>query len=216
MSHVLALLLEYKRYNQDAVIKIYADDHLVDEMPLTADIISKPIKYPLLPFFKGPIGPNLNYQRLLIIPEKLFLFEISEHYLKKSLRIQVINDNNNYTNGFISYYSWIKIHYMCLLPTCLLDVKNLSKLDKFFTHTNQEKSWPPYAYPKAKKNHSSKYNDFVNDFYCYKKGGSFDVEFVLSKKHKTVHLGDPPIGRSWINAKIFRILYAFKALNTHT
>lgn len=202
MSHVLALLLEYNRYNRynrDAVIKVYADDHLIDEMHLTADINLKALKDPPL-IFKDPRNLVMNYSKVLILPKKIFLFEISEQFLKHSIRIEIVNDNNNYTNGFMSKYSWIKFHSVLLFPACLLHSKNLLKLDRFMNYTDQEAEyWPD----KIK-------NDYL---WKYKKGGSFTVEFMVYTKHKIVHLGKLPRGRLFLNPVAIRTLIAFKSIN---
>ena len=45
MSYILGLLFTYSRYKHDAVVRIYADGHLVDELCLSDDIKIKAFNY---------------------------------------------------------------------------------------------------------------------------------------------------------------------------
>ena len=222
MFHVLMLLFEYKRYKKDALIRIYADDHLVDEITLEKEIKLKAVKYPEEGIYRDRMGippnqeyPQNGYTPVLILPEKLFLFKISQQHLNRNIRIEVVNHNNNYTNGFLTNYSYIKFHKIDLFPACLLESKNWSMLDRFFIYQDMINLWPVTHFPveaNSKPNTSSWCKDF--DFYKYTKGGSFSVEFSLCKKHKITHLGPVPVGKLWLSTLHARILCTFKALNT--
>ena len=45
MSYMLGLLFEYERYKHDAVVRVYADNRLVDEISLDEDIKLKVFNY---------------------------------------------------------------------------------------------------------------------------------------------------------------------------
>ena len=96
MSYTLGLLFEYYRYRHDAIVRVYADDCLVDELSLSSDINMKCTNNvdPLVNRFIGPTnGPTVVPP---VIPEKLFLFEIDERHLCNRIRIEVQNDDTNY------------------------------------------------------------------------------------------------------------------------
>lgn len=180
MSYVLALYFEYKRYKKDAVIKIFADDHLVDELILKSDVKLKAFER-LSPLEGFDLGTPGTYTDVQFIPKKIFLFEVSEHYLKNRIRIEVINNDNNYTNGFMSNYSWFKFHGMYLIPACALQSSNKSRLKNFF---RDQDSWPSFLKPVISEHGTAQTKDFLDNFYFFKKGGSFKVEFLLSGRNK--------------------------------
>ena len=130
MSYVLGMSFEYHRYHRDAIIKVYADDQLVDEFSLTKDIKLKTVDISRLPPASDKIGPQ-NFTRIEIFPEKLFLFEISEQFLHDRIRIEVENSYNNHTNGFMTEYAYIKFRHLFVVPKCLLQYKTWTELPLF-------------------------------------------------------------------------------------
>ena len=61
--------------------------------------------------------------------EKIFTFEIDESVLKSKLTVNVLNENNNnYTNGFMTKSSWVKFDAVGLLPKKYFD--NIDLVDK--------------------------------------------------------------------------------------
>ena len=219
MSYFLMLLFEYKRYKKDAMIRIYADDHLVDEVILEKEIKLKAVKYPEEGIYRERMGiphkqeyPQNGYTPVQILPEKLFLFQISQQHLNRNIRIEVVNDNNNYTNGFMTQHSYIKFHMVDLFPVCLLESKNWSRLDRFLISKHMNKCWP-WPHLPVEVNSEPNESSWCRNFYCYEKGGSFSVEFSLYKKHKIMHLGPIPAGKLWLIGDRARILCVFKALN---
>ena len=153
MSHVLGLLFEYHRYKKDTILRVYADDLLVEEILLTKDISVKSKESIKRPPIIVP-GPPINRIEL---PEKLFLFEIDESNLKKSIRIEAINDNNNYTNGFMTDFSYLSFHGLFLIPRCLLYEDNWRKLARFINKkwdTEDPKEIANLAKPKYNINSS--------------------------------------------------------------
>ena len=224
MSYMLGLSFKYHRYRQDAVVKIYADDRLVDELRLSENINYKTIVYKVddCPFdtkslYNHNPYDSEDYNAVLIMPEKLFLFEIEEKFLTRSIRIEVDNSNSNYTNGFMTDYSYIEFYDYFLLPSCFLEGKsNWMKIKRF-------DSWQ-YPFP------SNNFFPFINDKAVTVKfpveanqcddlyfpiGGSFTIELSLHKKYKLINIGKPGIGKKkgivWDTA---RILWAFDAINT--
>ena len=103
MPYTLGVSIEYYKYKHDAIMRIFTDDRLIDEVSLDNHIKLKCINLQGVPDTRYDVGPY-NTSRVMFVPEKIFSFRIDEQYLKKKLRIEIKNDNNNYTNGFITDY----------------------------------------------------------------------------------------------------------------
>lgn len=229
MSYVLGMSFEYHRYHRDAIIKVYADDQLVDEFSLTKDIKSKAVDISRLPPGSDKIGPQ-NFTRIAILPEKLFLFEISERFLHDRIRIEVENSYNNHTNGFMTEYAYVKFRHLFVVPKCLLQYKAWTELPLFFDLdqdiASQEiarASWEAkhgfFVFPLEGDNMSHMLENLIvkseseqkrppkrqkRDFLNCCKGGNFTVEIPLSRTHNIVAPVD------FITPKL---LWAFNVLN---
>ena len=227
MSYVLGLLFDYHRYKHDAVIRIYADDLLVDELNLSDDIKLKTIHFGIAPVDRRAIGPR-DHPSIKIVPEKIFLFEIDEKYLCNCIRIEVKNNNNNYNNGFMTKFSYVKFHKIFLMPDWLLQHDMWDRLERFrgYNLCNFEQgsdgNWKK-RYELFPRNLNSEDFTFTSMsaesepwkmFYNFKKGGNFTAEIPLARKHGLVHLGRPSPGKMHLHEDIERILWAYKVLNT--
>ena len=140
MRYVFGLCFTYHRYHHDARVRIFADEHLVDEFQLSEDIKLKVKAYVNRPFSSFNQHPS-NYSRIFFVPEKLFSFTIDEKYLTKNIRVSVKNDSNNYTNGFMSEWSWINFKFIFLIPECLLELENWQRLERVDSWAD---GLPPY------------------------------------------------------------------------
>ena len=217
MSHILGLLFSYSRYKHDAVVRGYADDHLVDELSLQENISLKTFNYNNMPVNSTIplVEPDAKFSRVLILPEKLFLFEIQDKYLNRKIRIEVENNYNNYTNGFMTQYSYINFHQVFLMPKFLMNLASWQRLENSLDekYPDPEQYWPPYLrYEDIIIKSSS--NPWVEYFLKHPRGGSFVIDIPLYKKHNIVHLVKPRPGRIWTNRIFAEILVAFKVLNT--
>ena len=209
MSYTLGLLFEYHRYHHDAIVRVYADDRLVDELSLTSDINIKTSN--LAGMLNSFIGPS-NKMRVIFTPEKLFLFEIDERHLHDCIRIEVQNDNNNHTNGFMTDFSYVKFHNILLLPSCLLEYKNWQRLLERFGDWVQTNSQIPHRpsgseiilKPDTRQNTDKLRGNIL--------GGSFTMEIPLSRKHGITHLGRLAPGRLGLTDDHL-VLWAFGQLN---
>ena len=217
MKYTLGLVFQYYKTKAAGTVRIYADDMLVDEFSLTKNIGMKAVCVDKFPAYSRRITVP-NRSRVLIMPDTIFLFEIGEEHLKKKITVEVENDNNNYINGFMTKFSWLKFHDIFLVPSCLLDEKNLWRLERFVDpgHGRQ------YAdtWPRKPQNQE----DFVlrsdkpwtDSFLNYEKGGCFSFDIPLTKKYKTIQLGRLKPGRIQLGRQPWLFLWAFKALNTNT
>ena len=219
MSYILGLLFTYSRYKHDAIVRVYADDHLIDELYLPDNIPLKTVNYDNMPVNQDIVNVDsgAEFCRVLILPEKLFLFEVQEKYLNSCIRIEVENNHNNYTNGFMTQYSYINFHQVFLIPKCLLKLENLMSLEKRLEtkYPDPGQYWPIKPQYKDIIVKSSS-NPWPEDFLMYDRGGSFTIDIPLSRKHNIAHIGKLNPGRIWINREVPQILCAFKILNITT
>ena len=216
MFYIFGLSFEYHRYRRDAVLKVYADDNLVDEINLSESIGLKSVNLNSCP--QAYQGPN-NYSHVRIMPEKLLLFEIKDQHLYSDIRIEVQNDNNNYTNGFMTKSSYIKFHRMFLVPSCLLkDSDWMKKLRRF----NSPVDCTDHSLFFDMPNYNEEHNEIVTKFDSKSKdmpwrvssiGGNFSMKIRLGRKHHLVHLGRPKPGRMFTLWPIIWELWAFDQLN---
>lgn len=213
MNHMLVLSFEYHRYNSDAIIRLYADDRLVDELRLNDDIKLK--VYPDPSPAPGSLASHNQYDctRLEIFPKKIFLYEIDEKYLGRSIRIEVINDNNNHTNGFMTQFSYLKFHYIFLVPCCFLRYDLWDRLHNFPGHDDQKNYFPVMPSMPRDIQVISSSAPWTCDLLHSRIGGSFIVDIPISKKHRTRHLGTIKAGKYVVRRSVFRILSRLDLLN---
>ena len=146
MKYILFLAFEYKHYKKPATIELFADDMLIDSIQLHESIERKngelvhpydnpdlnlmPKKLPSRSGFGSGIteyrdakhGKWKHYADKWSVCEKVFTFEIDEGVLKNKITLNVINENNNnYTNGFMSKYSSFQFDVIGLLPKKYFD-----------------------------------------------------------------------------------------------
>ena len=234
MSYVLGISFEYHRYHRGARMRIFADDHLVEEIRLKKDIKLRCFNWQNLPFpLSNPTDINEDvgaFSRVRIMPEKLFLFEINEEFLQKSIRVEVVNDHNNHTNGFMTNYSYITYHEMFLMPASLLDFNAwktmiLKRRDPFQLDDIKRPTFFPKIFPSFEvtlrdstnewRGHDgAQPNNVSGNLQYHPRGGSFTIEFVLHKRYGLIHVGKFKASKNlWINPEPAKILYSFRALN---
>ena len=220
MSYTLGLLFEYYRYRHDAIVRVYADDRLVDELSLYSDINVKCTNN-VGPLANRLIGPTNETPVELppVIPGKLFLFEIDERHLCNRIRIEVQNDHTNHTNGFMTKFSYLKFYNIFLLPNCLLEHDNWMRLRRMRLLKNQGQS-DGEGFPRLLSPHEVTLQPDPRQknegWRGHILGGSFSMDIPLSRKHGVIHLGRMRPGRLEFNGNIPRVLWAFGQLNTST
>lgn len=219
MSYLLGLCFTFKRYRNNANMRIYADDHLVDEFLLDRDIKLRLIDKSKTAIYRAIHGP-MNFTWVAFVPENILLFEINEAYLRKNIRIEVTNDNNNYTNGWISKHSYITWHDIFLIPDSLLDYKNWQPFLQKLEGETYDYSEP---FPINKKallytfvvRHSS--NAWDDDLFNHSRGGSFCIEIPVYEKNNIIRLGRYlPEEKIYYDYDPLNILSVYKQLNMKT
>ena len=192
-------------------------------MCLGESITCKPIDKSKLRTGRDFIGP-MNYCHVMFMPEKLFLFELDDAYLDREIRVEVANDNNNYTNGFMTEFSHMRFHSIFLIPDCLMYLDNWYRLDRIHnasTSYNDKNPFPTMFNMDNGVVVKSTILTDPNDQNFKKKailnhniGGSFSIKFPLYTKHRIRHLGRPDVGKIRINRFPALLLSLFGALNT--
>jgi len=205
MKYVLGLLFEYKYYKNPANIKIFSNNQLIDDIDLTEDIKIKNMSgnmllhknSPLYHYYKKWIGMALfkeddwNMDKKEIqIPNKIFIYTLDETVLQNSIKIEITNDNTNYSNGFMTKWSSFTFHDIFLIPTHYLDFKNYKAFEKRQT---QEKhnipNYPdntywgtPYSLMWPNEYRVVENGKFMLDpphWRKWEKGGSFSIELPI-------------------------------------
>jgi len=226
MSYVFGMSFVYRKYRSDSTIRIYADNNLVDELSLGDDINLKTIQYDKKLIFSEGMGkingendPGENYCRVLITPEKLFLFEIDEKCLTNSIRLEFDVDQNNYTNGFMSKFSYIRFYSIFLFPDCFLQESSWRRLNHLRSY--KQKKMPQWMWPTTLlfsdvTFNNSAYQCTHDIVYGNTLSGKFTMNIPLTKKHKIIQLGKERHGRAYLSPNPARILSVFNSINTNT
>ena len=214
MSHMLMFCFQYHRYLKDATLRVYSDDRLVDESTLSEDIKLKTVAIDKIT--SGAIGPK-NQCPVDILPEKLFIYEIPDQHLTDHITIEVLHEFNNYTNGFMTEFAYVKLYNLFLIPKCLLEFDNWGRISRI---NQYDRNYNCHSYPRRPrhdelaifsldgKNIHVNWHDTV--------GVSFQINAPLHDKHGVKWIGKPDIGKYSFNRKIERLIKIFKVLNTTT
>ena len=153
MKYIFGLLFEYEYYKNPANIKIFFNDHLIDDIDLTENINMRNI--PFDPSWL-PIDASIRRSKtwdglkFLEIPEKVFVYTLDETIIQNSIKIKVTNNNSNYTNGFMTKWSSFEFHGIFLMPACYLNYKAYDEIN--VEQTNAKANIPDYPkWPDWKK-----------------------------------------------------------------
>ena len=222
MPYTLGIAFEYYRYKHDAVMRVFADDYLISEVSLNDHIKLKCVDLREGPDTRNDVGPH-NTSRVMFVPKKIFTFSIDEQYLKKKIRIEIKNNNNNHTNGFMTDYSYLIFHKIFLIPDCLFDESSWCRLDKFdnrFVEWWPEIQYFPHDFIEYLYTTDGSSPDLLemppngsHFLYHAKKGGSFSIQIALSQKHNIIHLGRPRPGKMYLTRTVERLLWVYGLLN---
>jgi hypothetical protein len=215
MKYILGIGLNYKKYKKDATIKIYLNDELIEIYQLTNNIES--IKVPTntikkiqdtFKYFKRWWFKSYDaFNEKCRMPSYIKLIEVDESEIGKELRIEVKNDDSNYTNGFMTKSSTIEPNFLILAPKKLLE--NYGKFffdfqDRLFKkHWNWFRNspvsdmprpcWPMPMYYDIILDKKNKINKLLKDdpkqYLWYQRNGMYGVgyeknddEFTVTKK----------------------------------
>ena len=145
MSYILCLGFGVKIYKQSPKIRIFLNNNFLDEFDIngventndpTLEVWSDNLKESRSKH--GRLNPEPHTLHLHKVKKYfnnatyLKFFELDKNYIdsieKHNLRIQVFNDDNNFTNGFITKSTLISLFFVQIVPKkLLLDYSNLTK-----------------------------------------------------------------------------------------
>ena len=194
MKYIFGLLFEYEYYKNPANIKIFFNDHLIDDIDLTENINIRNIPFDpsWLPIDASiRRGKTWDFLKFLEIPEKVFVYTLDETIIQNSIKIKVTNNNSNYTNGFMTKWSSFEFHGIFLMPACYLIYKAYDEIN--VEQTNAKANIPDYpTAPEAMyslqwpgESRVVRDGEFITDgtdkenWTRHTKGGSFSMEFPI-------------------------------------
>ena len=197
MKYVLGLSFEFKYYKNPANIKIFSNNQLIDDIDLTEDI--KMRNTPSLTVHENT--PQYNWHKKwknipgyngpeIQIPDKGFIYALDETVIQNSIKIEITNNNTNYSNGFMTHWSSFTFHEIFLIPTYYLNFENYvaftkklrqirNNIPKYPTNATETYSliWPNES--RIVKN--GIFTNFSTNgrWRKWKKGGSFSIELPI-------------------------------------
>ena len=142
---------------------------------------------------KWSLKPNLwKCSKKYTVPSTLFLFEIDGHDLEGEITIECTNNDNNYTNGFMTKWSYIEFHNIFLLPKKAFTnnfkekilprlYKNGMTMDSYSVYQKQN-CWPS-AGKETEYVGNTDIDKLSYSIYGIKLGGQFQLKIPVIKKH---------------------------------
>ena len=133
MKYVLGLGIKCKKYKKNPTIKIFLNNILLDEYNLHGDEKDISLSF-------SDINPISRREIIRTSPfcNKIKFYTINNDilYEENNLTIDVINDDSNYTNGFITRSTLIDFNTLVFFPKkyCLDSIKSLKTFDGEVMH----------------------------------------------------------------------------------
>ena len=181
----------YKQKFLSAKNQAEQSDKSMDHWIQTADLLTKELD-------GANVGANARPKdrvRQFETPSKLFLYEIDEDKIGSHITMECSLDNNNYTNGFLTEYSNIKIHNIFLMPKRFLEEATFLKIARRLSKNEVTIPFPWMAWdfnehnvwPSANKIkfHGDSYDPSANGGQLLDAplGGTFSLVMDVIKKH---------------------------------
>ena len=128
------------------------------------------------------------------IPSKMFIYTLDETVLQNSIKIEITNNNSNYTNGFMTKFSSFVFYDAFLIPTHYLDFKNYKAFLESQTQKkhnlpdypiNDDDNGRPYSLIWPNEHRAVKNGELVTrddisgNWKKWTKGGSFSIELPI-------------------------------------
>ena len=200
MEYTLVLGIEYKKYKRPATINLFIGGQFLDSFEMHQDqhVAKDPLKHVDRTWYDQngrsrwlDVKAGFSHYGWSFIPNYYRIYKLTEETLNGQLEIQVKNDSNDYTNGFMKNSSLIKFTLVALLPSKLLVQGNQTFMrNLIWAHTKNRnhksrQGWPTIEtmYVKTDK------KNYVVD--CSKHtwvGGNFTAVIDIKTKHKVKYL----------------------------
>jgi hypothetical protein len=181
MSYILCLGFHVKVYKKFPKIRIFLNDIFIDEFLVSGvenntDVDYKTILSDEFKKYKNEMRFSQNPCEIdngisQPLSNKVFLkfFELDESYINSAeehkLRIQVFNNDNNYTNGFLTQSTCIMLRIASIIPKKILTdylnfilnhelvlkevrskQKNIKEILNYYTHLNNQRFFNPVSH----------------------------------------------------------------------
>jgi len=116
MKYVFGFNVGVKLYKKFPTLRIHADDRLIDEFELNeADLFKETYVFDRKTFPSGPEG-TASWHLDRFYSKKIRVYKIGEKYLNNKITIDIKNQDNNYTNGFMTRSTLIRFSNIFLMP----------------------------------------------------------------------------------------------------
>ena len=151
MKYIFGFNVGVKLYKKFPKFKIFADDRLIDELHLDESNLHKDTYV-----FNKDSYPDEDkdvWYQDRFVNKKIHLYKIDGNYLNKNITIDIENNDNNYTNGFMTKSTLVYFSNIFLIPENLhigipdliekwLDPKNIVKDAYQESSANLVSYWP--------------------------------------------------------------------------
>lgn len=198
MRCLLFVGLAIEIYKKPVMIRIYLDDKFIDEITLG----KSNLKY--LQKWKKKIKKN-NYLDPTVIwtppggPDHMFVYEVDTPDANVTIKLMIDNDDNNFTNGFLTKFTSVTLLYLNLIPLKIFCNEKISRIKKysfsrksnFFNGKAKEiKNWyksrPKFfgnlVYKRCPIKFIAKDNTVFNDIHLWSNGKSGTYLCEITKK----------------------------------
>ena len=252
MKYILVIGIEYKKYLNPAKLTLHIGNKFLDTFTLERDYsttddmrprIGQPWFTQLLDSLDDKAASDELSPLWTDAPRPLPIFykvyTLNDYDLEGFFNINVENDNSNYTNGFMTHSSWIKLTIVSLIPMDLISdngkdfLKTNYRLERGFKKylrrnnlsedetllPNHGLPWPIADYFEVKRKDEKFEKDGVKDHHCWI-GGSFVARYPVHVKHKTKYFGRPGekqfgLCHNFIDLSFLTIAWLGKQLNIY-
>jgi len=230
-----------EKYKEFPTVRIHSNGQLVDEFKCdneqTTEISVREIVKADQSGFCYKVCRDVDRNVKYLIPKKHRIVELDSSMWSDNgeLVIEVLNNNSNYNNGFISKRSIVSFGTIFLIRKDLLNDKaimhrimkkayrlewrRLRNYDDRITNIHQT-PWPgfnPYHYQSPGDDGKMSYIDslYKKDETPFVRGGNFKIEMKIRKKHKIHLLCKPNLPTYSSNKGYFRLDQFFIAWYQH-
>jgi hypothetical protein len=204
MEYTLVLGIGYKKYKRPATINLFIGGQFLDSFEINEDrsVAKDPLKHLDKTWYDQNgklilLDVNRKNSEWSFIPDYYRIYQLTEATLNGQLEIQVKNDSNDYTNGFMKNTALIKFPLVGLIPSKLLVKGNqtlmriISRANKKIKHTYYYKrqAWPIIDEMYIKTDKKSRVVGSANRQSWI--GGNFTAVIDIKTKHKVKYLHTP-------------------------
>ena len=128
MKCLLFVSLAVEIYKQPPQIRFYLGDKFIDEMTIEKNTNLEYLQKSLVQPDK--LDPNINSIRRRV-PDHMFVYEVDVSDTSGTLKVMIDNDDNNFTNGFMTKFTSITLLYLNLIPCEIFTDEKILRIEKY-------------------------------------------------------------------------------------